>query len=207
VVGVVKDYHYASLEEKIAPQFFTMNPRYTYKNIFIKLKPGNTAQALNYIETIFKKMFPVLPYQYIFKDEQNAKQYESEAKWRQILTFGALLTILISSIGLFGLATLSAEKRMKEIGIRKVLGASVTLIAGKLSGDFLKLVIFAAIIASPLAWWTMNMWLQNYPYRIDVSWWLFGVAAAIVLFIALVTVGVQAIRAALANPVKSLRTE
>ena len=207
VVGVVKDYHYASLEEKIGPQFFTMNPRYTYKNIFIKLKPGNTAQALNYIETIFKKMFPVLPYQYIFKDEQNAKQYESEAKWRQILTFGALLTILISSIGLFGLATLSAEKRMKEIGIRKVLGASVTLIAGKLSGDFLKLVIFAAIIASPLAWWTMNIWLQNYPYRINVSWWLFGVAAAIVLFIALVTVGFQAIRAALANPVKSLRTE
>jgi len=207
VVGVVKDYHYASLEEKIGPQFFTMNPRYTYKNIFIKLKPGNTAQALNYIETTFKKMFPVMPYEYNFKDEQNAKQYESEAKWKQIITFGALLTIFISCIGLFGLATLSAEKRTKEIGIRKVLGASATIIAGKLSGDFLKLVILASVIASPLAWWIMNMWLQNYPYRVQVSWWLFGFAAITVLLIALITVSFQAIKAAIANPVKSLRTE
>jgi putative ABC transport system permease protein len=134
-------------------------------------------------------------------------QYQSEAKWKQIITFGALLTIFISCIGLFGLATLSAEKRTKEIGIRKVLGASVTTIAGKLSGDFLKLVILAAIIAAPLAWWIMNMWLQNYPYRIQVSWWLFGFAAMIVLFIALITVSFQAVKAAIANPVKSLRTE
>jgi putative ABC transport system permease protein len=207
IVGVVKDYHYASLTEKTGPQFFTMNPRYTYRNIFIKLKPGNTAQALRYIETTFKRMFPVKPYQYNFKDEQNAKQYESEAKWKQIITFGALLTIFISCIGLFGLATLSAEKRTKEIGIRKVLGASVTVIAGKLSGDFLKLVVLATIIASPIAWWTMNMWLQNYPYRINVSWWLFGLATLIVLLIALITVSFQAIKAAIANPVKSLRSE
>lgn len=207
VVGVVKDYHYASLSEKIGPQFFTMNPAYSYKDIFIKLKPGNPAPALNYIETTFKKMFPVLPYQYNFKDEQNTKQYESEAKWKQIITFGALITIFVSCIGLFGLATLSAEKRTKEIGIRKVLGASATIIAGKLSGDFLRLVILAAVIASPLGWWIMNKWLQNYPYRVEVSGWLFGFAAVIVLLIALITISFQAVRAAIANPAKSLRTE
>jgi len=207
IVGVIKDYHYASLTEKIGPQFFTMNPRYTYRNISIKLKSGNTAQTLNYIETTFKRMFPVQPYEYNFKDEQNAQQYESEAKWKQIITFGALLTIFISCIGLFGLATLSAEKRIKEIGIRKVLGASATVIAGKLSTDFLKLVLLAAIIASPVAWWTMNMWLQNYPYRINVNLWMFGFAALLVVLIALITVSFQAIKAAIANPVKSLRTE
>jgi len=108
---------------------------------------------------------------------------------------------------LFGLATLSAEKRTKEIGIRKVLGASATVIAGKLSTDFLKLVLLAAIIASPIAWWTMNMWLQNYPYRINVNLWMFGFAALLVVLIALITVSFQAIKAAIANPVKSLRTE
>jgi putative ABC transport system permease protein len=207
VVGVVKDYHYASLNEKIGPQFFTMNPRYSYRNIFIKLKPGNTAQALEYIQATFQKLFPVLPYQYDFKDEANTKQYESEAKWKQIITLGALLAIFISCIGLFGLSALSAEKRTKEIGIRKVLGASATIIARKLSSDFLKLVLISAVIASPLAWWIMNMWLRNYPYRIAISGWLFGFAALIVLLIALITVSFQAVRAAIANPVKSLRTE
>jgi putative ABC transport system permease protein len=207
VVGVIKDYHYVSLAEKIEPQLFTMNPRYTFRTAFIKLKPGNTSQTLRYIERKFKSMFPVQPYQYNFKDAQNAEQYEREAKWKQIITFGAILTILISCIGLFGLATLSAEKRTKEIGIRKVLGASVAVIAGKLSGDFLKLVILAAIIASPLAWLVMNKWLQNYPYRINMSWWTFGFGAFVVLLIALITVSFQAIRAAIANPVKSLRTE
>ena len=207
VVGVIKDYHHVSLAEKIKPQLFTMNPRYSYRRVFIKLKAGNTAQALQYIEKTFKQLFPAQPYQHNFKDAENAEQYEKEAKWKQIITFGGILTIFISCIGLFGLATLSAEKRTKEIGIRKVLGATVASIAGKLSGDFLKLVMLAAIIASPLAWWVMNKWLQDYPYRINISWWMFGFTAIAVLLIALITVSFQAIKAAIANPVKSLRSE
>lgn len=136
VVGVIRDYHYLSLSEKIGPQLFTMNPRYKYGDVFIKIKPGNTSASLRHIEKTFKSVFPARPYQYNFKDAQNTAQYEREAKWKQIITFGAILTIFISCIGLFGLATLSAEKRTKEIGIRKVLGASVAVIAGKLSADF-----------------------------------------------------------------------
>lgn len=207
VVGVIKDYHYLSLTEKIGPQVFTMNPRYKYGDVFIKIKPGNTSATLRYVDKTFKSVFPARPYQYNFKDAQNTAQYEREAKWKQIITFGAMLTIFISCIGLFGLATLSAEKRTKEIGIRKVLGASVAVIAGKLSADFLKLVLLAAIIASPIAWMVMNKWLQNYPYRIEMNWWMFGFAVIAVVVVALLTISFQAIKAAIANPVKSLRTE
>lgn len=207
VVGVIRDYHYRSLAEKIEPQLFTMSPRYSFGDVFIKIKDGNTSQALAQIEKTFKNLFPFQPYKHNFKDAQNAEQYEREAKWKQILTFGAVLTIFISSIGLFGLATLSAEKRTKEIGIRKVLGASVAVIAGKLTGDFLRLIVLAAVIASPLAWWVMNKWLENYPYRISISWWMFGLTTVAVLLIALLTVSFQSIKAAVANPVKSLRAE
>lgn len=207
VVGVIRDYHYLSLSEKIGPQLFTMNPRYKYGDVFIKIKPGNTSASLRHIEKTFKSVFPARPYQYNFKDAQNTAQYEREAKWKQIITFGAILTIFISCIGLFGLATLSAEKRTKEIGIRKVLGASVAVIAGKLSADFLKLVMLASIIASPIAWWVMNKWLQNYPYRVEINWWMFGFAVIAVVLVALLTIGYQTIKAAVANPVKSLRTE
>ena len=207
VVGVIKDYHHQSLAEIIKPQLFTMNPRYQFRDVFIKVNPRNISQTLNYIEKTYKRLFPFQPYKYDFKDDQNAEQYEREAKWKQILTFGGILTIFISCIGLFGLATLSAEKRTKEIGIRKVLGASVALIAGKLSGDFLKLIMIATVVASPLAWWVMNKWLQNYPYRISISWWMFVITAIGVLLIALITISFQAIKAAGANPVKSLRTE
>ncbi|MDB5229868.1 MAG: FtsX-like permease family protein [Chitinophagaceae bacterium] len=207
VIGVFKDYHYTALTEKIGPQLFTMNPSYHYGDVFIKLKPGGTSSTLRFIEKTFKKMFLFQPYHYSFKDEKNEEQYEKEAKWKQIITFGALLTIFISCIGLFGLATLSAEKRTKEIGIRKVLGASVALIVRKLSVDFLKLVIIAALIASPAAWLVMNKWLEDYPYRISITWWMFGLSALAVILVALVTIGYQSIRAAVANPVKSLRTE
>ncbi|HWB28747.1 MAG TPA: ABC transporter permease, partial [Chitinophagaceae bacterium] len=169
VVGVVKDYNFLSLTEKIPAQLFTMNPRYPYGDIFIKLKDGNKAEALNYIEATYKKLFPFKPYEYTFKDTSNAEQYSKEAKWKQIVTFGAILTIFISCIGLFGLATLSAERRKKEIGIRKVLGASVQGIVAKLSNDFLKLVLLSAVIAVPGAWWAMQKWLENYPYRIAIN--------------------------------------
>jgi putative ABC transport system permease protein len=208
VVGVVKDYHFLALTEKTPAMLYTMNPQYPYGNIFVKIKNSNNkAAALNHIEKAFKSFFPYIPYQYTFKDAQNAEQYDKESKWKQIVTFGALLTIFISCIGLFGLATLSSERRKKEIGIRKVLGASVEGIVRKLSSDFLKLVILSAVIATPAAWWAMNKWLQNYPYRIRIDAWIFLFAALLVLFIALATVSFQAIKAAIANPVNSLRSE
>lgn len=186
---------------------YTMNPQYPYGNIFIKIKDGNQADVLNHIQKAFKTLYPYIPYQYSFKDAKNAEQYDKEAKWKQIVTFSAILTIFISCIGLFGLATLSAERRRKEIGIRKVLGASVDGIVRKLSADFLKLVILSAIIAAPAAWWAINKWLQNYPYRIEINTWIFLFAAGLVLFVALATVSFQAIKAAVANPVESLRSE
>ena len=207
VVGIVKDYNFQSLTEKIGPQLFSMDPSFPYGDVFIKLKDGKAAGVLSYIEATYKKIFPFKPYQYTFKDAANADQYNSEAKWKQIISFGAVLTIFISCIGLFGLATLSAERRKKEIGIRKVLGASVHGIVTKLSNDFLKLVILSALIASPAAWWAMSKWLENYPYRIDINGWIFFFAAITVMVIALLTVSFQAIKAAIANPVNSLRME
>jgi putative ABC transport system permease protein len=207
VVGVVKDYNFLSLKDKISSQLFIMSPQYSYRDIFIKLKSGNTADSKNYIEKTFRKLFPFKVYQYSFKDEKNAEQYYSEAKWKQIISFGAVLTIFISCIGLFGLATLSAERRKKEIGIRKVLGSTVQAIVIKLSNDFLKLVIISALIASPVAWWAMQEWLENYPYRISLSIWMFAASGLLVVLIALTTVGFQAVKAAVANPVDSLRTE
>jgi putative ABC transport system permease protein len=207
VVGVVKDYHFLSLTEKMSPMLYTMKPDYPWGNIFVKISDKNKSESLNRIQKEFKALFPFIPYQYKFKDAEVAEQYDKEAKWKQIVTFGAVLTIFISCIGLFGLATLSAERRRKEIGIRKVLGASVEGIVRKLSTDFAKLVIIAAIIAVPAAWWAMHKWLENYPYRIDINAWIFVLAGAVVLFIALATVSYQAIKAAIANPVNSLRTE
>jgi len=207
VIGVVKDYHFLSLTEKMSPQLFTMKPSYPFANIFIKISGQNKAASLNYIEKTFRQLFPFKPYQYTFKDAQNAEQYDKEAKWKQIVTASAVLTIFISCIGLFGLATLSAERRKKEIGIRKVLGASVELIVRKLSTDFLKLVALSALIASPAAWWAMHKWLENYPYRIAINSWIFLFAAVLVLLVALLTVCFHAIKAATANPVNSLRSE
>jgi putative ABC transport system permease protein len=205
VIGVYRDYHFSSLTEKIGPQIFLSNPRYRFNDVFVKIKPGHSAEALHFIDAKFKENFPFQPYQYNFKDAENRQQYESESKWKQIIDFGAMLTIFISCIGLFGLATLSAEKRTKEIGIRKVLGASVTVIVRKLSGDFLKLVVISAIIAIPAAWWAMNTWLDNYPYRVTLSGWVFALAGILVLVVALITMSFQVIKAAIANPVKSLK--
>jgi putative ABC transport system permease protein len=207
VIGVVKDYHYASLMEKILPQLFIMHPKYSYGQLLIKIDPANSSATLKHIEKVFKTQQPFQPYKYDFKDELNTKQYASDEKWKQIISFAAILTIFISCIGLFGLATLAAEKRTKEIGIRKVLGASVAGIAANISSGFLKLVLIAALIAFPAANWAINKWLQNYPYRIELNAWIFVFAGLLVVLIALCTVSFQAIKAALGNPVKSLRTE
>jgi len=207
VIGVVKDYHFASLSEKIEPQLFTMKNSNPYGTFYIRIRPNTATGSLQYIRQTFRKMFPFSPYTYVFKNEANLRSYESEARWKQIVLFGAVLTIFISCIGLFGLSVLAAEKRTKEIGIRKVLGASVQSVAAALSRDFIKLVIVALGIAIPLSWLAAGKWLENYPYRITLSWPVFTWAAGLVIMIALCTVSFQAIKAALADPVKSLRSE
>ena len=207
VIGVVKNYHFEALTRSISPQVFTMKPGNGFGKTFIKIKPHTTTASLAHIEKTFKKLFPLSPYGYAFTDEENRKSYDGEAKWKQIMLFSAILTIFISCIGLFGLSVLSAEKRTKEIGIRKVLGASVAGIATSLSKDFLKLVFISLLVAIPFSWLAASKWLENYPYRISLSWWMFASAGVLVVLVALGTVSFQAIKAAVANPVKSLRTE
>lgn len=207
VAGVVKDYHFKPLTEKITPQIFTMDPSHNYGMVYIKIKPGTETASLQFITNTFKTLFPLNAFAYNFKDQQNAMSYQAEAKWKQILLFSAVLTIFISCIGLFGLSVLSAEKRTKEIGVRKVLGASVSNIVFILSTDFLKLILISLVISMPLVWMAINKWLQNYPYRITLSWGLFASGGVLVILVALVTISFQSIKAAIANPVKSLRTE
>ncbi|MVM33757.1 FtsX-like permease family protein [Spirosoma sp. HMF4905] len=205
VIGVIKDYHFASLTRKITPQLFSMNG--LYGAYYIKIKPNTAAASLKWIQKTYQQFYPMNPYSYVFKNDENRRQYAEVEKWKQIILFGAVLTIFISCIGLFGLSVLSAEKRTKEISIRKVLGASVQHIVTTLSIDFIKLVVVALIIASPLAYISANKWLQNYPYRIMFNWWLFASTGLLVMLIALFTVSFQSIKAAIANPVKSLRAE
>jgi putative ABC transport system permease protein len=206
VIGVVKDYHYHSLNEKIGPELFTLKAN-DFGVAFVKIKPHTETASLKHIEQKFKEVFPMMPYSYSFKVDKNYKNYQAEQKWKQIMLFSAVLTIFISCIGLFGLSVLSAERRTKEMGIRKVLGASVNNVVTILSKDFVKLVILALLIAIPAGWYAANSWLQNYPYRIDISWKIFAMAGALVIIVALVTVSFQALRSAMANPVRSLRTE
>jgi putative ABC transport system permease protein len=205
VIGVVKDYHFASLTKKITPQLFTMNG--SYGTYYIKIKPNTATASLQWIQKTYQRFYPMSSYSYVFKNDENRKQYADVEKWKQIILFGAILTIFISCIGLFGLSVLSAEKRTKEIGIRKVLGASVQQIVTTLSTDFIKLVVLALIIATPLVYIAANKWLQNFPYRIQVNWWLFALGGVFVMVIALFTISFQSIKAGIANPVKSLRTE
>jgi putative ABC transport system permease protein len=207
VIGVVKDYHFDGLGKTIDPELFSEGAANDYGMVYIKLRPGPSASALQHIEKVFKRLFPMNPYSYTFKDQENLMLYAMEAKWKQIILFGAVLTIFISCIGLFGLSVLAAERRTKEIGIRKVLGASVGSVARILSVDFLALVGIALVVAVPAAWYAASKWLVNYPYRIGLNGWIFGAAGLGVVGIALVTVSVQAVRAGRANPVKSLRVE
>lgn len=207
VIGVVKDYHFSPLNQLIQPQFFTMHPTNKYGKALVKIKQGTASETLSFIESTFKETFPLTPYNHSFMDEVNKRNYEAEAKWKQIVLFGAVLTIFISCIGLFGLTVLTVEKRAKEIGIRKVLGASVNNILGIVSKDFIKLVSIALVIAMPLGWLVANKWLESYPYRITFGWQIFVGVVAFVILVALLTVSFQALKVAIANPIKSLRTE
>jgi predicted permease len=207
VVGVVKDYHFASLKEKIRPQVLSAEPELGFGQLYVKIRPGNTPGTLKAIQKTFRQLIPFRPFRYEFMDDLNARQYEAEARWKQIITLGALLTIFISCIGLFGLTALTAERRTKEVGIRKVLGASSGQIVVLLSADFLLLVLLAFGLAAPAAWYATNQWLQEFAYRINPAWWGLALAGSITLVIALLTIGAQSMKAALANPANSLRSE
>ncbi len=207
VIGVVKDYHSDPLTEKIMPHFFSMAPGKNYRLALVKIVPGTEAAGLKFLRKTYKSLFPYNTFDYKFKDQENILQYESESRWKNIIFFGAALTIFISCIGLFGLSVMSAEKRIKEIGIRKVLGASVQNVVRILSMDFVKLVLLALVLALPVSWFAASKWLENYPYRITLSWWMFALAGVLVGVFGVLTVSFQAVKSATANPTKSLRSE
>ncbi|MEO7561087.1 MAG: ABC transporter permease [Ferruginibacter sp.] len=207
VIGVIKDYHFSSLKEKITPQLFAMDTSMRYGQVFVKIIPVNIPQTLSLLQSTYKKILPWFPYSYQFMEDINSHSYETESKWKQMISIASVLFIFISCIGLFGLVILSIEQRTKEIGIRKVLGAAVSKIIILISRDFILLISIAFFAAVPLAYLAITKWLQSFPYRINISWWIFALAGAIVIAIALITVCLQAFKSAMANPVKNLRTE
>jgi len=210
IIGVVKDFHFASLRQKIEPAIFYMpggSKMPTNGQMFIKTTGRDAPKAIASVQTMWKQYNPGFPFNYSFLDENYNNLYKSDQQSGTLFSWFAGIAILISCLGLFGLATYTAQVKVKEIGIRKVLGASVTNITAMLSRDFLVLVVISIVIASPIAWWAMNNWLQAFAYRMQIQWWIFALAGIIAILIAFVTISFQSIKAALANPVKSLRSE
>ncbi len=207
VTGVVKNFSYQPLSEEIKNQAFTTSKDSGYANFYVRIKAGNQLQAIADMKKQWGNLLPGIPMKYSFLDEDINNYYRSEKTWSEIIEWASMISISLGCLGLLGLTTLAATNRTKEIGIRKVLGSSSKGIAILLSKDILKPVIISLLIAFPVAWWAMNKWLQGFAYRINISWWVFIVAGSAALLIALITVSFQAIKAAVANPVKSLRTE
>lgn len=207
IIGVLKDFHFRSLHEQIQPLIMQVEERYGNGNILIRTQPGKTKEALASLEKLCKQLNPQFPFSYSFSDEEYQKLYRNEQVVSNLSNAFAFLAIFISSLGLLGLVMFTAEQRTKEIGIRKVLGATVSSIVQLMSADFIKLVFIAIIIAVPIAWWAMSVWLNDFAYKIVINWWMFALAGGVTVFIAVFTVSFQAIKAAVANPVKSLRTE
>lgn len=206
VIGVVQDFHYKNLHEKVSASVIQLYPQVVYK-VAVKLKTAGLRNTLSFINGKWNEFVPAYPLDYKFMDETYGQMYKSEEKLSELLWIFTIMAIFIGCMGLFALAAFSAEQRTKEIGIRKVLGANVFNIVGLLSRNFLILVLIASLISFPIAWWTMNNWLKDFPYRVEISWWIFGIAIIAALLIAFITVSFQSIKAAIANPVKSLRTE
>ena len=209
IVGVVKDFHFKDLHEAIEPFAFRFynDANVGFNYMIANLGGGNVRQSLSTLEATWKKLNPNEPFEYSFLDQDFQKNYDTESRQARMIDYFTVIAIIISCLGLFGLATFTAEQRTKEIGIRKVLGASVYGVVALLSKDFLKLVIIALIVGSPIAWWAMNKWLQNFAYQTGIGWQVFALTAVVALFIAFATISFQAIKAAVSNPVKSLRTE
>jgi len=207
VIGVIKNFNYRPLKEEVKPQMFHQFADYTPDKFLVKIKPGNPAPALAGMQKAWNAVVTDIPFEYSFLDENLDNFYKAERKWSSIIGWAGAISVFLACLGLFGLAALAAINRTKEIGIRKVLGASLAGIVTLLSKDFLKLVVIALIIATPLAWYFMNKWLQDFAYRISIGWWVFIAAGLLAIVIAFITIGFQAVKAGIANPVKSLRTE
>ncbi len=194
------------MHEKLGPVVIFDNPKWR-SHFAVRTVAKNTASAMAAIEKTWKKFIPESPLDYSFLDDAFNNLYKQDQQTSFLILVFAAIAIVISALGLFSLSAFEAEQRTKEIGIRKVLGATVTGITALLSKDFIKLVCISILIASPIAWWAMNQWMENFVYRINISWWIFLVAGIIAAFIAMITVSFHAIKAALANPVESLRSE
>jgi putative ABC transport system permease protein len=205
IIGVVKNFNYESLRQRIGPLAFALNNS-TWATAF-RVKPENSQAVVSAISSKWKSLSTGTPFNYHFLDESFNNMYRAEQQVGRVAIAFAVLAVIIACLGLFGLATYIAEQRTKEIGVRKVLGATVQNIVMMLSRDFLMLIIIASLIAFPIAWWAMYKWLQDFEYRIGVGWWIFILSGFIAILVALFTISFQAVRAAVSNPVKSLRTE
>ena len=205
IVGIMKNFNFSSLRDVVTPLALFLGK--DNGNISVRIRSTDIPAVITQIKNKWKSISAAQPFDYSFMDEDFNKLYTTEQRTGQIFITFAILAIVIACLGLFGLITYAAEQRIKEIGIRKVLGANVANIVTMISKDFMKLVFVASIIAFPLAWWAMNKWLQDFAYRIDIRWWVFAFAGIITVLISLLTISFQAIKAATANPVNSLRSE
>ena len=206
VVGIVKDFHFNSLQHKVEPMAMGMRGQ-GFGRIILKIDMPQAQKAIASLESNWKKHFPNVYFDYDFVDKSLGEQYESEARFSKIFLYFSIVSVLIACLGLYGLTSFATEQRTKEIGIRKVLGASIFSVTTLITKDFIKLVVVAIAIASPIAWYFMNKWLEDFSHKIDMQWWFFVVAGIVAVSIAVVTVSYQAIRAALMNPVRSLKAE
>jgi putative ABC transport system permease protein len=211
VIGIVKDFNIESLRNTVVPfaLFHTSSKTYDIGTTYIsaRVRAGEISSAINKVQKQWKNFTRDTPFEYSFLDEEFGALYRSEQRMSVIFTLFTALSIFVACLGLFGLTAYSAERRRKEIGIRKVLGASVQNVVAMLSGEFVKMILIASLIAFPVAWLAMNKWLEEFAYRINIEWWVFVIAGAVTMFIALATVCFQSVKAAIANPVNSLRTE
>jgi putative ABC transport system permease protein len=206
VIGVVKDFNYISLHASIEPLTLPFEA-YASRYVSVKLTGEDIPATLAGLEGVWNQLVPHRPFIYSFLDEDFNQQYQSDFRFRKIFTTFSILAILIASLGLLGLATYTAEQRTKEIGIRKVMGANVGNIVGLLSKDFVKLILIAILVSTPVSWYAMNLWLEGFAYQVSIQWWVFLVAGVGSIIIALMTISFQSIKAALMNPVKSLKSE
>jgi putative ABC transport system permease protein len=206
VVGVVRDFHFNSLQHAIEPLAITQKSDY-FSRITIQIDPRQARQCLALIQKAWTSHFPGALFEYAFLNSELEKQYQADERFSTIVTYFSILSLLIACLGLYGLVAYTTAQRTKEIGIRKVLGASVSVIVVLLSGGLFRLVLLASFIAVPIAWYAMDRWLQGFAYRIAIEWWMLAGSVFVVLLIAMLTVSTQSIKAALVNPLKSLRTD
>lgn len=208
IIGVVKNFHIYSLQHKIDPMIMMLPKAVNDRdNMYVRLDEHNMLQALAFTEQTFRQFDASSPFDYHFVDQNFAAQYKAEQKQGQVLLGFTLLTIIIACMGLFGLITFTVGKRVKEIGIRKVLGAGIGNVVSLLTAGLMKVVFVSLLIAIPISWLVINKWLEDFAYRIQIKWWMFALAGIVSLLIALATLSFQAIKAAIANPVQSLRSE